>query len=87
MNHCLVCLFQATVEAQKITGKQKGDSCVCELSSSLWAFPTVKFEKVAKQVQTCEDNLTEFHKKVRSCHRFVLEVHNVSELICVVTFR
>ncbi|XP_051739426.1 olfactomedin-like isoform X1 [Ctenopharyngodon idella] len=70
--HLLIMLFYwlvltvtATVQAQRITGEQKNDSCVCELSSSLWAFPTVKFEGVAKQVQTCENNLIEFHKKVK----------------------
>lgn len=60
-----MCVNQVTVEAQKIQGVQTDDSCVCKLSSSIWAFPAVRFEGVQKQLQTCEDNLLQFNKKVK----------------------
>lgn len=59
-----MCVNQVTAEAQKIQGVQKDDSCVCKLSSSIWAFPTVRFEGVQKQLQTCEENVLQFIKKV-----------------------
>uniref|UniRef100_A0A671SVQ5 Olfactomedin-4-like n=1 Tax=Sinocyclocheilus anshuiensis TaxID=1608454 RepID=A0A671SVQ5_9TELE len=49
--------------SQRIQGEQKDDSCVCKLSSSIWAFPAVRFEGVQKHLQTCEENLLQFHKK------------------------
>ncbi len=61
----LMCVNQVTAEAQRIQGEQKNGSCVCKLSSSIWAFPAVRFEGVQKQLQTCEENLLQFHKKVR----------------------
>ncbi|KAK7117418.1 hypothetical protein R3I94_022857 [Phoxinus phoxinus] len=63
--YLLVLTVTATVQAQRVPGEQRNDSCVCKLSSSIWAFPTVKFEGVSNQVQTCEDNLIQFHKKVK----------------------
>ncbi|CAM4734308.1 unnamed protein product [Leuciscus chuanchicus] len=65
LSYLLVLTVIATVQAQRIQGEQTNDSCVCKLSSSIWAFPTVKFEEVANQVQTCEDNLIQFNKKVK----------------------
>uniref|UniRef100_A0A673G621 Olfactomedin-4-like n=1 Tax=Sinocyclocheilus rhinocerous TaxID=307959 RepID=A0A673G621_9TELE len=56
-------VLTVTVEAQRIQGEQKDDSCVCKLSSSIWAFPAVRFEGVQKHLQTCEENLLQFHKK------------------------
>ncbi|RXN21921.1 olfactomedin-4-like protein [Labeo rohita] len=65
LSYLLVFTVIVTVETQRIQGEQKDDSCVCKLSSSIWAFPAVKFEKISKQVQTCEENLTEFQKKIK----------------------
>ncbi|XP_039503919.1 olfactomedin-4 [Pimephales promelas] len=65
LSYLLVLTVTATAQAQRIPGEEQNGSCVCKLSSSIWAFPTVKFEEVANQVQTCEDNLTQFHKKVK----------------------
>ncbi|XP_067292659.1 olfactomedin-4 [Pseudorasbora parva] len=65
LSYLLVLTVTATVQAQRFPGEQNNGSCVCKLSSSIWAFPTVKFEEVANQVQTCENNLIEFHKKVK----------------------
>ncbi|XP_051979332.1 olfactomedin-like [Xyrauchen texanus] len=55
-----------TGHSQRFPGKQDGDSCVCKISSSIWEFPAVQFEKVTKQVQTCEVNLIEFQKKIKN---------------------
>uniref|UniRef100_A0A8C2KJD8 Si:ch211-194m7.8 n=1 Tax=Cyprinus carpio TaxID=7962 RepID=A0A8C2KJD8_CYPCA len=65
LSYLLVLTVIVTAEAQKIQGVQKDDSCVCKLSSSIWAFPTVRFEGVQKQLQTCEENVLQFIKKVK----------------------
>ncbi|XP_048015532.1 olfactomedin-like [Megalobrama amblycephala] len=56
----------ATVEAQRIPGLQKTDSCLCKINSSIWTFPAVQFVEVTKEVQTCEENLNEFEEKLRN---------------------
>ncbi|XP_016324597.1 olfactomedin-4-like [Sinocyclocheilus anshuiensis] len=65
LSYLLVLTVIVTVEAQRIQGEQKDDSCVCKLSSSIWAFPTVRFEGGQKQLQTCEENLIKFHNKIK----------------------
>ncbi|XP_043083928.1 olfactomedin-4 [Puntigrus tetrazona] len=65
LSYLLVLTVIATVEAQRIQGELKDNSCVCKLSSSIWAFPAVRFEGIQKQLQTCEENLLEFHKKIK----------------------
>ncbi|XP_017209731.2 olfactomedin-4 [Danio rerio] len=65
LSFLLLLTVTLSVESQKIPGEQKNDSCVCKLSSSIWAFPAVRFEKAMKQLQTCEENLTEFQKRIR----------------------
>ncbi|XP_051739438.1 LOW QUALITY PROTEIN: olfactomedin-like [Ctenopharyngodon idella] len=55
-----------TVEAQRVPGLQKTDSCLCKINSSIWTFPAVQFVEVTKEVQTCEDNLNEFEEKLRN---------------------
>ncbi|XP_016113778.1 olfactomedin-4-like [Sinocyclocheilus grahami] len=65
LSYLLVFTVIVTVEAQRIQGEQKDDSCVCKLSSSIWAFPAVRFEGVQKHLQTCEENLLQFHKKIK----------------------
>ncbi|ROL54565.1 Olfactomedin [Anabarilius grahami] len=56
----------ATVEAQRVPGLQKTDSCLCKINSSIWTFPAVQFVEVTKEVQTCEENLNEFEEKLRN---------------------
>lgn len=65
LSFLLLLTVTLSVESQKIPGEQKNDSCVCKLSSSIWAFPAVRFEKAMKQLQTCEENLIEFQKRIR----------------------
>lgn len=60
----IVFVHKATVEAQRVPGLQKSDSCLCKINSSMWTFPTEWFVEVTKQVQTYEDNLYEFEEKV-----------------------
>uniref|UniRef100_A0A8C1DSF6 Olfactomedin-like domain-containing protein n=1 Tax=Cyprinus carpio carpio TaxID=630221 RepID=A0A8C1DSF6_CYPCA len=55
-----------TVEAQRVPGQQKTDSCLCKINSSIWTFPAVEFMEVTRQVQICEDNLNEFEEKLRN---------------------
>ncbi|XP_056596140.1 olfactomedin [Triplophysa dalaica] len=53
-------------QAQKILGKQDKDACICELSSSIWAFPAKRFEEIEKQVKICDDNLKDFKTKIKN---------------------
>nr|XP_002666846.2 olfactomedin-4-like [Danio rerio] len=53
-----------TVEAQRVPGLQKTDSCLCKINSSIWTFPAVQFMEVTRQVQVCEEILDEFEEKV-----------------------
>ncbi|KAG1938260.1 olfactomedin-4 [Pimephales promelas] len=54
----------ATVEAQRVPGQQKNDSCLCKINSAIWTFPAVRFMEVTKLIQTCEENLNEFEEKM-----------------------
>ncbi|XP_016375258.1 olfactomedin-4-like [Sinocyclocheilus rhinocerous] len=62
----LLLAFIGTVEAQRVPGQQKTDSCLCKINSSIWTFPAVQFMEVTRQVQICEDNLNEFEEKLRN---------------------
>ncbi|KAI7812140.1 putative olfactomedin-4-like, partial [Triplophysa rosa] len=53
-------------QAQKFPGQQDNDACVCELSSSIWAFPAKRFEEIEKQVNICDDNLKDFKEKIKN---------------------
>ncbi|XP_026094601.1 olfactomedin-4-like [Carassius auratus] len=66
LSYLLVLAVLVTVDAQIIKGEQKDDSCVCKLSSSIWGFPTAKFEAAQNKLQTCEENLIEFRKKIQA---------------------
>ncbi|XP_030645256.1 olfactomedin-like [Chanos chanos] len=51
--------------AVKVTGQEKTDgSCLCEVNTNTWAFPTQKFEKVDKLVQDCGANLQKLQNQV-----------------------
>lgn len=46
-------------------GLKKDDSCVCEVNSTMWLFPAVKYEAVLQQVQACEGSLNNLLEQVR----------------------
>ncbi|XP_047452888.1 olfactomedin [Mugil cephalus] len=52
-------------QAQKVLGQKKNDLCVCEVNSTLWSFPAVKYEAVLEQVETCEGSLTNLQQQVK----------------------
>ncbi|XP_066505560.1 olfactomedin-4-like [Hoplias malabaricus] len=51
-------------QANRIQGQERGDSCVCEVNSTIWAFPTVQYEAVSQLVQTCEISLQKLQTQV-----------------------
>ncbi|KAM9376493.1 olfactomedin-like [Pholidichthys leucotaenia] len=51
-------------QAQRVSGLQKNDACLCEVNSTMWSFPAVKYESVLQQVQTCEGFLRNLLEQV-----------------------
>ncbi|XP_043083927.1 olfactomedin-4-like [Puntigrus tetrazona] len=64
--HLLLLTVIGTVEAQRVPGQQKTDSCLCKINSSIWTFPAVQFMEVTEQVQICEDSLNKFEEMLRN---------------------
>ncbi|XP_056595139.1 olfactomedin-like [Triplophysa dalaica] len=62
--YLLLLTVTGTGQSQKVPGQLKNDSCMCKINSSIWTFPAARFIEVTAQVQTCENNLDEFHYKV-----------------------
>ncbi|XP_010882357.2 olfactomedin-4-like [Esox lucius] len=51
-------------DAQRFNGLQKDDSCSCKVNSSVWAFPTVRFEGVQQLVEECGESLKQLQAQV-----------------------
>ncbi|XP_039902937.1 olfactomedin-like [Simochromis diagramma] len=64
----LLLLLTATSDsqAQRVLGLKKNDSCVCEVNSTVWSFPVVKYETVLQQVHTCEGSLNSLAEQVNT---------------------
>ncbi|XP_036423935.1 olfactomedin-4-like isoform X1 [Colossoma macropomum] len=62
----LVLLLTATQagHAQRVQGEEKDGSCVCEVNSAIWAFPTAKYEGVTQLLQGCEVSLQKLQTQV-----------------------
>ncbi|XP_049340405.1 olfactomedin-4 isoform X2 [Astyanax mexicanus] len=62
----LVLLLTASevVRAQKVQGEEKDGSCVCQVNSTIWAFPAIKYEEVTKLLQTSQTSLQNFQLQV-----------------------
>uniref|UniRef100_A0A3Q4HXP7 Olfactomedin-like domain-containing protein n=1 Tax=Neolamprologus brichardi TaxID=32507 RepID=A0A3Q4HXP7_NEOBR len=62
----ILLLFTVTSDgqAQRVHGLKKDDSCVCEVNSTVWSFPVVKYETVLQQVHTCEGSLNSLAEQV-----------------------
>ncbi|XP_012722969.2 olfactomedin-4 isoform X1 [Fundulus heteroclitus] len=56
--------IQKDGHAQRVLGQKKDDSCHCEVNSTMWSFPTLKYETVLLQVQTCEGSLKSLQEQV-----------------------
>ncbi|XP_043980211.1 olfactomedin-4-like [Gambusia affinis] len=51
-------------DAQTVLGRSKDGSCHCEVNSTLWSFPVLKYEDVLLQVKTCEGSLSSLQEQV-----------------------
>uniref|UniRef100_A0A3P8SPI6 Olfactomedin-like domain-containing protein n=1 Tax=Amphiprion percula TaxID=161767 RepID=A0A3P8SPI6_AMPPE len=51
-------------EAQRVFGLKKDDSCICEVNSTVWMFPALKYESVLQQIHTCEASLSNLQQQV-----------------------
>ncbi|XP_053487762.1 olfactomedin-like [Ictalurus furcatus] len=43
--------------AHSVQGQEKNGACVCEVNSSIWAFPASKYDSVTELLQRCQDSL------------------------------
>ncbi|MED6255050.1 hypothetical protein ATANTOWER_003883 [Ataeniobius toweri] len=50
--------------AQRVLGQKKSDLCVCKVNATMWSFPTVRYEAVQQQVETCEESLHSLQEQV-----------------------
>ncbi|KAL6480782.1 hypothetical protein MHYP_G00118150 [Metynnis hypsauchen] len=62
----LVLLLTATQagHAQRVQGEEKDGSCVCEVNSAIWAFPTAKYEAVSDLLEGCNATVQQLQKQV-----------------------
>ncbi|XP_040893425.1 olfactomedin-like isoform X2 [Toxotes jaculatrix] len=51
-------------QAQRVFGRKNNGSCVCEVNSTMWLFPAVKYEGVQQKVLSCEGSLNELQDQV-----------------------
>nr|XP_024659009.1 olfactomedin-like [Maylandia zebra] len=63
----ILLLFTVTSDgqAQRVLGLKKDDSCVCEVNSTVWSFPVVKYETVLQQVHTCEGSMNSLAEQLK----------------------
>ncbi|XP_037538588.1 olfactomedin [Nematolebias whitei] len=50
--------------AQRVAGLKKDDMCQCEVNSTMWSFPALKYEAVLLQLQTCEGSLSSLQEQL-----------------------
>uniref|UniRef100_A0A3B5N1T4 Olfactomedin-like domain-containing protein n=1 Tax=Xiphophorus couchianus TaxID=32473 RepID=A0A3B5N1T4_9TELE len=62
----LLLLLTSLVNAQSVLGLSKDGSCHCEVNSTMWSFPVLKYEAVLLQVKTCEGSLSSLQEQVQS---------------------
>ncbi|KAM4572533.1 olfactomedin-like [Odontesthes bonariensis] len=70
----LVLMFTDDGQAQRVFGQKKDGSCRCEVNSTVWSFPAVKYEAVLQQVQTCEGSLRDLQEQVMISSRRLPEI-------------
>ncbi|XP_041853931.1 olfactomedin-like [Melanotaenia boesemani] len=62
-------------QTQQVSGVKKSGICVCEVNSTMWSFPAVKFEAVLQQVQTCEGSLYNLQEQVIISSQRLPQIH------------
>ncbi|XP_034734488.1 olfactomedin-like [Etheostoma cragini] len=79
----LLLLSSGDGQAERVTGVKKDGSCVCEVNSTMWAFPAVSYEAVMLQVQSCEGSLSSLQEQVDLSNQRLPEIQamilNVTE--------
>ncbi|XP_071750810.2 olfactomedin-like [Centroberyx gerrardi] len=61
-------------QAQRVSGQEKGGSCVCAVNSSMWSFPVVKYDAVLQQVQSCEDSVNNLQTRVELSNQHLPDI-------------
>ncbi|XP_017289705.1 olfactomedin-4 [Kryptolebias marmoratus] len=74
----LILLFSPTVsgQTQRVSGQKKSGMCACEVNSTVWSFPTVKFESVQEKVETCEASLNNLGAQVLQSSQRLPQIEN-----------
>ncbi|KAM6937958.1 olfactomedin-like [Xenentodon cancila] len=62
-------------QAQRVLGQKKSNVCVCEVNSTMWSFPAVRFEAVLQQVYTCQGSLNNLQEQVMISNQRLPEIH------------
>ncbi|KAB5571642.1 hypothetical protein PHYPO_G00227410 [Pangasianodon hypophthalmus] len=58
--------------AHSVRGQERNGACVCEVNSSVWAFPVTKYDTVTKLLQNCEESLQLLQKQTVTSAKTVL---------------
>ncbi|XP_051239222.1 olfactomedin [Dicentrarchus labrax] len=61
----LLLLSPGDGQAQRVSGVRKNGTCACEVNSTLWSFPAVKYEAVLQQVESCGGSLNTLQEQVK----------------------
>ncbi|XP_053175964.1 olfactomedin-like [Scomber japonicus] len=64
-------------QAQRVVGKKNNDACACEVNSTMWSFPVVKYEAVLQQVETCEGSLNNLQEQVQLSNQRLPQIETV----------
>nr|XP_057916138.1 olfactomedin-like [Doryrhamphus excisus] len=75
----MLLLLASTVDGQvqHVSGHMNNGSCTCEVNTSMWLFPAVKYEATLQKVESCEDSLKLLQKQVHISHRRLPEIQAV----------
>ncbi|KAI5105560.1 olfactomedin-4-like, partial [Silurus meridionalis] len=62
--------------AHTVNGQEKNGACVCKVNSTLWAFPTAKFDVVTELLQKCQDSVQHLHAQTEASAKIVPEMES-----------
>ncbi|KAI5105550.1 olfactomedin-4-like, partial [Silurus meridionalis] len=61
-------------QAHRVRGQERNGTCVCKVNSTVWAFPTAKYDVVTGLLQTCEDSLQQLQTQTETSTKSVPEM-------------
>lgn len=82
LNMLLLLLLLASTgdgQAQHVVGQKKKDACACEVNSTMWSFPALKYEAVLQQVESCEGSLNNLQEQVQLSNQRLPQIQALVE--------